>query len=129
MKKKLSVSTAPAGTRGGAVLKAVFLSYLVTAVLLLIISFIMFRLDPPETIARAGVIITYIISCFAGGFLMGKHTERHRFLWGLITGLIYFVILFLVSLLLGHLILTQIPSILTVLLMCGLGGTLGGMLS
>lgn len=129
MKKKLSVSTAPAGTKSGALLKAVFLSYLVTAALLLIVSFIMFYLDPPETVARAGVIITYIISCFAGGFLMGKHTEKYRFLWGLMTGLIYFAVLFLVSLLLGHLILSRIPSILTVLLMCGLGGTLGGMLS
>lgn len=129
MKRKLSVSTTSAETKSGAVLKAVFLSYLVTAGLLLIVSFIMFKLDPPETIARAGVILTYIISCFVGGFIMGKHTERYRFLWGLVIGVIYFVLLFLISLLLGHLILSRLPGILLVLLMCALGGTLGGMLS
>lgn len=129
MKKNPSQGASPGGSCGGALLKSVILSYIFTAVLLLLISFIMYKLDPPETVARAGVILTYILSCFAGGFMMGKQVLKRQFLWGMVLGLVYFILLFIVSLLLGHVILTKLPSVLTVLLMCALGGTLGGMLS
>ena len=54
-----------------------------------------FNLD--EAKVTAGILIIYVLSAFAGGFVIGKITGTKKFFWGLLVGIFYAVLLVLVS--------------------------------
>lgn len=111
------------------VLEGLLLSYIVTALLLLLVSFLMLKLDLSGAVMSAIINCTYIISAFLGGFLVGKKTEQRKFIWGLIVGVFYFVILMLVSLIMNQGSQLPIGNLLTVFVITSLSGMLGGMIS
>lgn len=111
------------------VVKALLAAYVVSAVLLLLLALILYKVDPPSGVISVGVILTYIISTFITGYIVGKRTTEKRYLWGIGMGAIYFLIIFVVSLIWGKDVFGDFGSTISVLLMCGLGGMLGGMLS
>ena len=90
-------------------LKALVASYIVTGLLLLLI------------------IVTYILSCFVGGFLSGKMMKNKKFLWGILVGLLYFGIMLLVSLAVNRQLDQTAANFVTTMVLCILGGMLGGM--
>ena len=47
--------------------------------------------------AAVGIIIIYVVSCLVGGFMAGKIIRKDRYIWGIVTGLSYYVLLLLVS--------------------------------
>lgn len=109
--------------------KALFASYIVTGVFLLILALIMYKANPGPGVIRVGIIFAYIFSPFIGGIIMGKNEKSRRFLWGLVLGLAYFGVIFLVAFVMNQNVFGQGASILTVLAMSALGGMLGGMIS
>lgn len=111
------------------IVKALLAAYIVSAFILLLLAMIMYKFDPPSSVISVGIIITYLLSTFIAGFILGKVAKQKRFLWGIIVGLLYFLVIFIVSLLMSKDIFGSCGSIITVLCMCGLGGMLGGMLS
>ncbi|SHO50663.1 TIGR04086 family membrane protein [Anaerocolumna xylanovorans] len=111
------------------ILKDLLLSYVVTGLMLLLLSFLMLKLDVSNKILSGGIIVTYILSTFLGGFLFGKNAAQKRFLWGLLIGALYFIILFLISTLTGSLMGMEASRVLTVMILCLFGGMLGGMVS
>lgn len=112
-----------------AVLRSLFLAYALTGICLLLLAFLVFQMDIGTGPVTVGIIVIYVISCMAGGFLAGKITRREKYRWGALVGLSYFILLGTVSFIVsgswdmspGHMIIT--------LCMCLGGGTLGGMLS
>ena len=68
-------------------MKALLLSYVVTGVLLLGLAFLLYKLGLGESQVNLGIMITYILSCLAGGFYMGRKGKTRRFLWGMGLGL------------------------------------------
>lgn len=110
-------------------LKGLLISYIITAFLLMLLSFLMLKLDLPSAVISGGINFAYIISAFSGGFFAGKKIEQKKFIWGLIMGVIYFIILLLVSLALNSSTALPLGSFLTVFIICGLSGMLGGMIS
>lgn len=60
---------------------------------------------------------------------MGKRMQVKKFLWGVLLGISYFLVIFAISALLNQNMLEQGMELVTVFAMCGLGGMLGGMLS
>ena len=112
-----------------AILKSLVIAYIVTAVLLLLLTFLLFQLELDDGKVSVGIIVVYLLSCFAGGFLAGKKCGTRKFLWGLAVGGIYFVLLFILSLAARHGISTQPVQMFTTFLLCAGGGMLGGMLS
>ena len=60
---------------------------------------------------------------------MGKLTGTKKFLWGLLLGVLYFVLLLLISLGVYHTLQAEITNLLTTFLLCAGGGMLGGMVS
>lgn len=114
---------------GLSVVKALFFSYLVTGVILLLLALLMYKAGPPDIVIRAGIIFSYIASSFVGGFLAGKCAKSKRYLWGILIGILYFAILFAVSTLLNKNALDQLGNTVMVFVMCSMGGMLGGMLS
>ncbi len=111
------------------ILKNLLISYIVTGLLLLLLSFLMLKLDLSNGILSGGIILTYILSCFIGGFLLGKRAEQKRFLWGLLMGGLYFLIILFVSILGNTLAGIEAGRVATVLMICLFSGMLGGMVS
>ena len=112
-------------SRPKAVLISLVASYLLSALLLFILTFVLYRLKLKESQIAPAVYALYAISCFAGGLLCGKALRTRRFFWGLLTGVLYFLALFTASLL-------QVPELsrmLPVLACCAAGGMAGGILS
>ena len=102
-------------------LKALVASYIVTGLLLLLTAGLLYRFELSEGKVRIMIIVTYILSCFAGGFLSGKMMKNKKFLWGILVGLLYFGIMLLVSL------DQTAANFVTTMVLCILGGMLGGM--
>ena len=124
MLKKLAFSS-----RITFVLKSLLFSYLLTAGLLLLLSLLLYRFSLSERIVSISITGIYIVVTFLAGFLAGKREGSRKFLWGLMMGCLYFLILALVSLIVNHGMSSLSTSFLTVLVLCAGSGMLGGMLS
>ena len=57
-------------------LKALVASYIVTGLLLLLTAGLLYRFELSEGKVRIMIIVTYILSCFAGGFLSVNLNQR-----------------------------------------------------
>lgn len=110
-------------------MKALLVSYVLTGMLLLALAGLLYRFQLDEGKIQIGIILTYILSCFAGGFLTGKTMKNRQFLWGMLLGLLYFAVMALVSLAVNRELSESLSAFVTTFLLCVGGGMLGGMLS
>ena len=108
-----------------------FLSYflLLSALLLTLLAFGLYRLKLSPARVSAGIYGIYGISCFIGGMLAGKGLPNRRFFWGLLSGLLYFLVLALMSFLLHKGLETDTKTLTLILAACAGCGTVGGMVS
>lgn len=111
------------------ILKILIITYIITGFLLLLLSFLMLKMDLSNAVLSSGIVFTYILSSFIGGLLLGKKAEQKRFLWGLGMGAVYFVILLLISVLGNTMAGIDTNSIFSSMLICLFSGMLGGMIS
>lgn len=111
------------------VMKALLVSYMVTGLLLLLTAGLLYKFQLDEGKIQIGIIVTYILSCFVGGFLAGKMMKSRQFLWGVLLGLLYFLIMTLVSIAVNRELQGTSSGFITSFLLCMGGGMLGGMLS
>ncbi len=109
--------------------RTLFFSYLLSALLLLLLSFGMYKLNLSEKQAELAVFIVYGISCFAGGLIAGKSSGSRRFFWGFLSGASYFLLLLILSVLFQGGTLPELQHMTTVLAACLAGGILGGIVS
>lgn len=112
-----------------ATLKTLLISYILTGILLLILAFTLYQFHLKESQIRIGVNAVYIITCLMGGLIMGKSIRQRRFFWGLVLGLLYFLVLLAVSFLLNKGLNGTVSQVLTTMAVCAASGTIGGMLS
>lgn len=110
-------------------LKSLIASYIVTGIILAVLSFILYKTELSGTAVSIGIAAAYLFSTFIGGIIVGKVVEEKRFIWGLILGIIYFTVIILVSIIFNKGISDQMGSLIMVFAMCSLGGMLGGMVS
>ena len=108
---------------------AVFVMFIVSGLLLLLLSLLLYKLEPEESVIRIGIIVIYVISGFAGGLLTGKMMREQKFLWGLAAGVIYFAVLLLVSLLVRGSFEVDMARVVTTFALCAASGMAGGMVS
>ena len=111
------------------VVKCMLVSFLLTAGLLLFLALMLYRFGLSEKVVSIGIIVIYIAVTFLAGFIAGKRAGEKKFLWGLAMGCIYFLILTAVSVIVNRGIEDAASSLVTVFLLCGGSGMLGGMLS
>ena len=104
-------------------------SLLCAGILLLILTLLLYKAGLSEENINAGIILTYVISTFSGGFVIGKLTGARKFLWGLLLGVVYFLLLTLISLGIYHSLQSDLMNLTTTFLLCAGGGMLGGMIS
>lgn len=126
---KISGSRQQIGQRAADEIKALLCAYIVTGIMLLILTVLLYKLGLSEENVNAGITLTYVISTFSGGFVMGKLSGTRKFLWGLLTGVLYFVLLLLISLGIYHSVQGEISTLVTTFLLCAGGRMLGGMMA
>lgn len=113
-------------SRAGKWLYALTVSLMVTFLGVLAISFTMSRLHFGSDVLRGLCLTLEAVSAFAGAMPLGKRMMSRRFLWGLLLGLIYFLVLFLAGRILSG---SWNPEAMLPLALCAAGGMLGGMFS
>lgn len=111
------------------VLKALMASYVVTGLLLLLLTLLVYQLDLKEEKVTAGITAIYALSTFVGGIVIGKLSKMRKFLWGLTVGILYFGLLLLISFGIHRTLQGSGTNILTSFLLCAAGGMAGGMIS
>lgn len=128
MEKKTVLKQA-AGGRVMDFIKALLCAYVVTGILLLILALLLYKAGLSEENVNAGILLTYVISTFSGGFVIGKLTGSRKFLWGLLAGILYYVLLLLISLGIYHSLHGASVETAAAFVLCAGGGMLGGMIS
>ena len=103
--------------------------YIITGILLLLLAFLMYRMDLAEPVVNGAIIAIYIIAGFLGGFLMGKRAGAKKYLWGLLMGALYYGVLLLVGVILHQGLDAEPVHLLSTMVLCLLSATAGGMIS
>ena len=91
--------------------------------------FLLFQFDLGEKPVSAGIVAVYILSCFSGGFMSGKILRTDKYLWGILVGAFYYLLLITVSFVVQGKWDMSLVHAVTTFFMCLGGGALGGMLS
>ena len=78
------------------IFQALLVSYIITGILLLVLAVLLYKLNLDKGKVTAGITGIYVVSAFAGGFLIGKLQKVRKFIWGLMLGILYFLLLVLV---------------------------------
>lgn len=108
--------------------QSIVVAYVLTAVMLFILSFIMYKCKVSMTGANSGILATYVLSCLIGGFIFSGCLAQKKYLGGALLGVVYFVVAYLVSAVWNQSIAAQMPGMLTAFLICVFSGMLGGMI-
>ncbi|MDO4169845.1 MAG: TIGR04086 family membrane protein [Lachnospiraceae bacterium] len=115
--------------KGIRLLQGLFLSYIITGIILVIFAFLLYKMEWGEKSLHMGIIATYIISTVIGGFYVGRKVKTQRLIFGFLFGALYIGVIILVASLLypNHVLFSK--NFLSVVCMCMSGGILGGILS
>ena len=106
------------------VLKALLASYIVTGILLLLLTMALYKMELNEKMVSAAIVAIYVMATLIGGILIGK-----RFIWGLGLGVAYFALLLLITLGVYHTLNGDGANLVTTFILCAGGGMAGGMIS
>lgn len=111
------------------ILKALLVSYVVTGILLLVLSLLLYKFGLTESVVATGIVVIYVVSTFVGGLIIGKMMKVRKFAWGLTLGALYFALLLLISLGINRGLDGSGANVFTSFLLCVGGGMFGGMIS
>lgn len=112
----------------GAFIKSLLSAYLLSFILLLIFALLLYAFGGSQRILSIGIISIYIISTFVCGYLCGHMMKNRKYLWGSLSGLLYFILLFLLSFCFPG-AESQTSNTLTALIICVASAAIGGMLA
>lgn len=104
-------------------------AYVLSCILLLLLAFVLYKLNLSESQTNTIIYIVYVAACMLGGLIAGKTAGSRRFFWGLVCGLIYVLLLLLISILFHGGTLPELNQFLTILGCCMAGGMFGGIIS
>lgn len=128
MKKAGKKETKGSLGRVASVLKGTALAFVVTCVVFVVYALLLTYTDISEQYISLVAIISAAVSCALGGFVSAKEMETRGIVWGVLTGILYAVILFIINRLAGAEQTGLMPKI--TMLVCtmasgGIGGILG----
>ena len=111
------------------IISTLLIMYVITGLALLALALLLFKMQLSENVVTIGIMVIYIVSCLIGGLIAGKRIQVRKFLWGVVVGAVYFVILLVGSLLMNRGISSDTVHVATTLVMCMAAGMIGGMIS
>ncbi len=94
----------------------------------MVLALALFKMELTEKPVAIAIIAIYVLATLFAGFITGKKCKSRRFLCGLLTGVAYFMVLAVASMVLKQDAALG-SSFFTTLALCAGGGMLGGMLS
>lgn len=109
--------------------KLLLIMYLITALLLFVLAFLTKQLEWSEPVIGIGIMVTEVIACGIGGFLAGKIQGTKKFLWGILLGLMYVVLMLLITFFVKKGFSASTQTFVRTLIFCIGGGMIGGMIS
>ncbi len=109
------------------ILKILLFMYIITGVLLLVLTLLLSKLQLSESAVSIGIVVIYVISGFVGGLLAGKKMKSRKFLWGMLMGAAYFLILVIGSVVFHKGMDMEASRFATTLVLCIASGMVGGM--
>lgn len=109
-------------------IRALLLAYLMTGIFLLLVAFLLWQMEPKESMISLGVQVIYVLGSFVGGFAAGKGIRKKRLFWGMLSGVLYYLFLLLASWCGGGITSTPGRLWMTFALCLG-GGMIGGIFS
>ena len=110
-------------------LKALLVSYIITAVLLMGLTLLLYKFELDEKFVSAGIVAIYVTSTLIGGIIIGKLVRVKRFLCGMTLGVLYFAMLLVITLGIYRTLNGDGVNLMTTLILCAGGGMAGGMIS
>lgn len=110
-------------------LKVLFITYLVSAVLLLLLALALYKFGLSSDKLKLGVMAIYGVSGFLCGFLSGKISGTKKYLWGMLAGLCYFIVLLIISIIVNRGFNMDWGNVLLQFALCSGCGMLGGMIA
>lgn len=111
-----------------ALLKCLMASYLITGALLMLVAGLLYKFSIGENIVDISIIVIYCVSSLLAGLFFSKGAASRRFLWGMLAGAAYFVVICAVSAVADPNFAPVSNACVTTLLICLGSGMLGGML-
>lgn len=108
-------------------LRVMVVAYMITGVLLLLLAFILYKWELSEMVMTAGTLVIYVLSCFFAGVLMGKGGRSRAFAWGMLAGVMYYLILLGIALLVQEQESASATTILINMMICAVSGMTGAM--
>lgn len=111
------------------VLGGLLAGYLVTLLGLFVLALFLLKFQLTVQMVEIGILVLYLLSVFLSGFFVGKLKKTKKFLWGVVVGAAYYLILLLLSLVVQKSLGASVGEIFTTFILCTAGGMLGGMLS
>ena len=100
------------------VLSTLLIMYILTGVALFVLAFLLYKMELTENIVTIGITAIYVVSGLLGGIIIGKRMKTRRFLWGIIMGAAYFLVLLIGSALLNRGLTSDMLHIGLTLVMC-----------
>lgn len=114
-------------TLGLPLLKILLFMYIVTGGLLLLLTVLLSKMQLSEGAVSIGIVAIYVISGFLGGLLVGKRMKSKKFLWGMVMGACYFLVLAIGSVVFHKGLDMEMTRFATTLVLCIASGMVGGM--
>ncbi len=111
-----------------ALMKCLIASYLITGVLLMVVAALLYKFSLNESVVEICIIAIYCISSLLAGLFFSKGAASRRFLWGMIAGAAYFLIICGISMIVEQGFTLLSNASITTLFICLGSGMLGGML-
>jgi len=109
--------------------KCLTVAYILTGVLLLLLAMLLYKLQLSERAVNISIVVIYVLVCFFAGFITGKKMVHRRFLWGGIIGMVYFLVLFVISWIAGQSFPEMTMKFGSTFFLCTASAMLGGMVS
>jgi putative membrane protein (TIGR04086 family) len=117
------------GKMAAGLLRGIILAALTTVLLLLLLAFAMLKFRTLADKMELCILVTYAVSCLAGGLCCARRAQNRKFLWGLLLGSLYFLILLLISGMGERAMQSDLLQGGTAFVLCACAGMFGGMLA
>lgn len=101
---------------------------IIAAALLVLSAFLLEKMGLSEGQVQILVYIIYLLSAMGAGLIAGKLKREKKFMWGALSGVVWFVVVFIASMILNRMSIDASALFPAVVCMVG-GGMLGGMLA
>lgn len=109
--------------------KILLVMYAVTAMLLFLLAVLVQQFQWESGMISIAISVVYVVSCFVGGFFVGKVQRSKKFIWGILLSLAYIIIMLAITLVVKHGFHSDVSAFVINLLLCLGSGMLGGMIS